>query len=588
MSSELTSNVSARCAPPATAPARAPAGGPWARPGTGVPELIEVKAAAVRGAANAAMASSVPDARSRWCAVTGALLLAVLAAWAGTAGAAQPPRAAAGFEAQVRTLFPRAEQVGPIRGDPPAAEVSAGGELLGYALLSDQIAPIPAYSGRPIRVLLGIDTAGVIRGARIVQHEEPILVIGVTDQALSRFTDQYTGHAASDRFKIGGAEQAGAVTLDGISGATITMMVLNASILRAVKAVADARGLPLAPGAPARVARITGALQARTAPGPDTPGDPPASAPQVEPEPLWKESWRQRSARMWVLGAGLFVLTVILFVQDWLTRYRRVLAVLRVGFLIYTVVFIGWYALAQLSVVNVLTFVHAAIRDFRWETFLIEPLIFVLWSFVAVSLLLWGRGVFCGWLCPFGALQELINKAAQCLRVPQFPLPALVHERLLAIKYVVLLGLFGLSLQSLPEAVRYAEVEPFKTVFALRLDRAWPFVAYALGLLAVSAINGKLFCKYLCPLGAALAIGSHFRIFDWLRRRKECGRPCQTCAVECPSQAIRPTGEINANECHYCLDCQVTFWDAHKCPPLVEKRRKAERLGRTLEKIPIR
>ena len=68
----------------------------------------------------------------------------------------------------------------------------------------------------------------------------------------------------------------------------------------------------------------------------------------------------------------------------------------------------------------------------------------------------------------------------------------------------------------------------------------------------------------------------------WLRRRRECGRPCQTCASECPSQAIRPTGEINAGECHHCLDCQVTFWNAYRCPPLVERRKRFERRGQKL------
>jgi NosR/NirI family nitrous oxide reductase transcriptional regulator len=252
---------------------------------------------------------------------------------------------------------------------------------------------------------------------------------------------------------------------------------------------------------------------------------------------------------------------------------------LRLAFLMYTLVFIGWYALAQLSVINVLTFINAFMSNFRWETFLIEPLTFILWSFVAVTLLLWGRGVYCGWLCPFGALQELCNKAALRLGFRQLPIPALIHERLLAIKYIILLGLFGLFLQSMPDAVRYAEVEPFKTAITLRFQREWPFVAYALGLVIVSLFNCKFFCKYLCPLGAALTIPSHFRIFDWLRRHKECGRPCQTCAVECPSQAIRPTGEINANECHHCLDCQVTYWDAYKCPPMVERRKRFERRG---------
>jgi len=493
------------------------------------------------------------------------------------------------FAAAARSLFPGADAVGALSGDPPAAPVSAGERLLGYALLTDQITPIPAYSGKPVRVLVGVDTGGIIRGAEILHHEEPILVVGVTDAALARFTGQYAGHAFSREFSFVAGETPGTVKLDGISGATITMMVLNASILRAVRAVAASRALPLAPGAEAQVSALTAALERGS--GPDAQPAPQSGAEpaaHADADPVWKTLWHERRGRLWVLGAGLLLLTAVLFLQDWLTRYERVVTTLRTGFLLFTLVFVGGYAMAQLSVVNVLTFLHAAVRDFRWETFLIEPMMFVLWSFVAVSVLLWGRGVFCGWLCPFGALQELVNKGAQRLGVRQMPLPAMAHERLVAVKYVILLALFGLSLQSLPEAVRYAEVEPFKTVFTLRLDRAWPYVAWALALVAASAFNGKLFCKYLCPLGAALAIPSHFRIFDWLRRRKECGRPCQTCAVECPSQAIRPTGEIDPNECHYCLDCQVTFWDAHKCPPLVERRRKAERLGRTLERIPIR
>jgi polyferredoxin len=309
-----------------------------------------------------------------------------------------------------------------------------------------------------------------------------------------------------------------------------------------------------------------------------------AAAPQEEP--LWVSVWQARKFQIAVLVVGLAALTSILVFQDWFARRPLLLKHVRRAFLAYTVLFIGWYALAQLSVVHVLTFVHAATRDFRWENFLIDPMLFILWSFVAVTLLLWGRGVYCGWLCPYGAAQELVQQAARRLGLPQLEFPNVVHERLWAVKYIVLLLLFGVSLQSLGDAVRYAEVEPFKTAVTLRFQREWPFVLYAGGLLLVSAFNRKFFCKYVCPLGAALSIPGRFRIFDWwLRRRRECGRPCQTCATECEVRAIRPTGEINANECHYCLDCQVTYYSDAKCPPLAERRKRQERAVRAVEVV---
>jgi polyferredoxin len=227
----------------------------------------------------------------------------------------------------------------------------------------------------------------------------------------------------------------------------------------------------------------------------------------------------------------------------------------------------------------------ALLHQFTWEVFLVDPLIFILWGFVALTLLLWGRGVYCGWLCPFGALQELIFKIARRFRIPEFDIPDVIHERLTALKYVIFVALFGISLQSIGYAGKAAEVEPFKTVIVMHFNREGIFLAYALALLVIGVFNRKFYCKYLCPLGAALAIPAPLRIFDWLRRRKECGRPCQICARKCEVQAIRPTGEINPNECHYCLDCQVTYWDDHDCPPLSEKRIRREKSKAALDRI---
>jgi len=284
-----------------------------------------------------------------------------------------------------------------------------------------------------------------------------------------------------------------------------------------------------------------------------------------------------------MLSLGLFVLTCILLFQDWLVKRPKLLFWVRKSFLVYTVVFIGWYALAQLSVVNILAFISALFTDFQWSTFLMDPMMFIMWGFVAVSMLLWGRGVYCGWLCAFGAMQDLINSAARKLKVPQLELPFVVHERLWALKYIILLGLFAMSLQSLGQAEVYAEIEPFKTAISLKFQREWGFVLYAVALLLISAVNHKFFCRYVCPLGAGLAIPSRIRLFDWLRRHKECGQPCKVCANECEIQAIHPDGKINANECHYCMDCQVTYYNDRKCPPMVVVRKRKERHGRQQE-----
>lgn len=292
---------------------------------------------------------------------------------------------------------------------------------------------------------------------------------------------------------------------------------------------------------------------------------------------LWKRIWQKKHIEVGLLIAAIGLLTVVFFFQMQVTRHERFTYWFRIGFLTFTLFVLGWYANAQLSVVNILAFFSSLMTDFSWSAFLMDPLVFILWFSVAASLLFWGRGVFCGWLCPFGALQELTNKIARYFKVRQFTVPWGVHERLWPIKYMIFLGLFGLSLYSLELAERYAEVEPFKTAIILKFNRSWPYVLFVVVLLGVGLFIERFYCRYLCPLGAALAIPGRMRMFDWLKRYKECGDPCTRCAKECMVQAIHPEGNINPNECHQCLHCQVLYQSDTKCPVCVitaEKRAK--------------
>ena len=291
---------------------------------------------------------------------------------------------------------------------------------------------------------------------------------------------------------------------------------------------------------------------------------------------LWKRIWADKRIEIAITAAMLGVLTLVFFFQFFATRNARRFYWFRMGFLTVTLVFLGWYANAQLSVVNLMALFGALVSGFSWQAFLLDPLTFILWFSVAASLIFWGRGAYCGWLCPFGALQELTNQIARKLHIPQWTLPWGLHERLWPIKYMIFLGLFGVSLMSIEQAEHLAEVEPFKTAIILKFVRAWPFVAYVLALLAAGLFVERFYCRYLCPLGAALAIPARIRMFDWLKRYRECGNPCQTCANECPVQSIHPTGEINPNECIDCLHCQVLYQSTTKCPVVIKKLKRRE------------
>lgn len=298
---------------------------------------------------------------------------------------------------------------------------------------------------------------------------------------------------------------------------------------------------------------------------------------QAAAQKLWMRIWKTRKVDVLILAGAIGILTLVFFFQMQVTRNERITFWFRIAFLTFTLVWLGWIENAQLSVVNVLAFFSSLTTEFSWDAFLMDPLVFLLWFSVAAALIFWGRGAYCGWLCPFGALQELTNRIAKLCRIPQFEVPWGLHERLWPIKYMIFLALFGVSLYSLDVAEHYAEVEPFKTAIILKFQRAWPFVAFAVALLLVGLFVERFYCRYLCPLGAALAIPARLRMFDWLKRYRECGNPCQRCAKECMVQAIHPEGNINPNECLNCLHCQVLYQHDQKCPVCIKKLAKRQR-----------
>ncbi len=284
--------------------------------------------------------------------------------------------------------------------------------------------------------------------------------------------------------------------------------------------------------------------------------------------------WRARLPELAVLGAALLLLSVLLSQQRWLTASARRFTLIRIAFLSFTLGFIGWFAQGQLSIVN-MTGLLQALKDGRsLSFFLYDPMTVSLWAFVAITFFVWGRATFCGWLCPFGALQELVARIARRLRVPQIRIRMQTDATLKRIKYVLLAAIL-LSALFLPRlADSLVEIEPFKTAITLYFVRSWPFVLYAVGLVLASAFVYKFFCRYLCPFGAGLAVLGKLRLFKWLPRRAECGTPCQTCRHRCDYQAIRPDGGIVYDECFQCMDCVVIYHSDTRCAPRILQARR--------------
>lgn len=295
--------------------------------------------------------------------------------------------------------------------------------------------------------------------------------------------------------------------------------------------------------------------------------------PAAEDQKTWRGIWKARRVEIGVLLAALALLGWALAPgSPALTRARH-LRWFRPAFQLFTLGFIGWYAQGQLSIVNVVALVQAARAGRSWAFFLYDPMSTILWIFALAALVLWGRGTFCGWLCPFGALQELVSRVARLARLPALRPPDAADRRLRAVKWAVLLAVVAAALASPRWGDAALEVEPFKTAITFGFVRAWPFAAYAIALVMAGAVVEKLFCRWLCPLGAFLAAGGLLRRLDWVPRRAECGRPCQTCRQLCAYRAIDVRGRVHYAECFQCMDCVAVYHGDDLCTPRILERR---------------
>lgn len=301
------------------------------------------------------------------------------------------------------------------------------------------------------------------------------------------------------------------------------------------------------------------------------------------PPPEWLLAWYGRAVDLAVIAVALAMLTAVLARPRWISIEPRRLLAFRLGFLAFTLLYLGWHAQGQLSIVHLTGAIKSLAAGAGLASFLYDPVSLLLIGYTVATLIVWGRGTFCGWLCPFGVLQELVTLVARALRLRQLRLPAGVADVLARGRYVILAVLAGAAAVAPASAEWLVEIEPFKTAITVGFARGWPFVAWAAGLLVAGAFVYKFFCRYLCPLGAALTLGGRLRKWDWLPRIDACGKPCQKCRRACTYDAIAPEGAIRYDDCFQCLDCVGLVNDVRRCGPQLLVARK----GRSIRIRPL-
>ena len=150
-----------------------------------------------------------------------------------------------------KDVFPGASHFSERKGQPPYVEAfdkaGDGRQLLGYVMLSTDITDTPAYSGKPVVTLIGMDKTGHFVGVKVLKHSEPILLLGIPESALLKFNDQYLGKSVAEKIEIGQSRpDEDVVGLDAISGATVTVIAQNQVMMASGTAVAKQVGI-LAP-----------------------------------------------------------------------------------------------------------------------------------------------------------------------------------------------------------------------------------------------------------------------------------------------------------------------------------------------------
>ncbi len=181
-----------------------------------------------------------------------------------------------------------------------------------------------------------------------------------------------------------------------------------------------------------------------------------------------------------------------------------------------------------------------------------------------------GRFV-CGWLCPFGLIQDLLHKIPFPRKINTFRGDKLLRKLkyVILLVFVILLPMFVVDVMGQGAPYFCKLICPAGTLEGgiplVLLNRTmrgavgWLYAWKNLLLLitiVLSMLIYRPFCKYICPLGAVYSVFNPISVFRYRVDREKCTN-CKSCAKVCKMQ-VNPTENANHPECIRCGACKKT------------------------------
>lgn len=168
-------------------------------------------------------------------------------------------------------------------------------------------------------------------------------------------------------------------------------------------------------------------------------------------------------------------------------------------------------------------------------------------------------GAFCGWVCPFGALQDLLGWARKKLGLREGRVPVKLDRVLTYGRYVSLVGILAATIASVK--MWFSGWDPYRTLFGLgwafefNLAEQWLAYLVALAVVGVVLFIPRAWCRYACPLGGAISLLGNLSLLRIRRVESEC-RGCAVCNKPCPVKidVAHADPTVSAN-CIGCLEC---------------------------------